>query len=136
MAKWLIWSLAATFLWGLWAIFAKLAMRDAAPVGVLFFFLIGEVVTAAAIIGWYRPIAFPGTPAAVFAVASGAAGALAMLAFFIAVRQAALAVVLPLTSLYPVVAIAIGILVLGEKITPLQSVGAVLAVAAFVLLSR
>ncbi len=135
MPRWLIWSLTATFLWGLWAIFSKLAMRDAAPMGALTLFLIGEVITVAAIIGWYRPIAFPGAPAAVFALASGAAGALAMLAFLVALRQAAVAVVLPLTSLYPVVAIALGVLVLGEKITALQSVGAVLAVAAFVLLS-
>ena len=135
MAQWLAWSLSAAFLWGLWGIFSKLAMRDATPIAALFYFVTGQTITAVAMLVWNRHIT-AGISGAAFGVASGVAGLLATLAFFTALRHAAVAVVLPLTALYPVVAIALGVLVLGEKMTVSQAAGAVLAVAAVVLLSR
>lgn len=135
MPKWLMWSLSATLFWGLWALFSKLAMRQATPVAALIWFLIGEIVTVAVLVAWFRPAVFSGTRAAAFAAASGVAGVLAMLAFLTALRYAAVAIVVPLTALYPVVAIVLGLLVLGEKITMPQAAGAALAIAAGVLLS-
>ncbi|HKX19695.1 MAG TPA: EamA family transporter [bacterium] len=135
MSTWLMWALTAAFCWGLWAVFSKLAMRQAPAVAVLIWFVIGEIVTVAALALWFRPAAFSGTRAAGFAAASGVAGVLAMLAFLTALRDAPVAVVVPLTALYPVVAIVLGLLVLGEKITMPQAAGAALAIAAGVLLS-
>ncbi len=135
MPKWLMWSLTATLFWGLWALVSKLAMRQATPVAALIWFLIGEIVTVAVLVAWFRPAVFSGTRAAAFAAASGVAGVLAMLAFLTALRYAAVAIVVPLTALYPVVAIVLGLLVLGEKITMPQAAGAALAIAAGVLLS-
>jgi bacterial/archaeal transporter family protein len=135
MPQWLVWSLSAALLWGLWAFFSKLAVRDATPIVALLWFMIGQAVTTAALILWNRPLPSPGMPAAVFALASGVAGVLATLAFFAALRHAAVAVVLPLTAVYPVVAIVLGVLVLGERMTIPQAAGASLAIAAVVLLS-
>ena len=135
MSPWLIWALTATFFWGLWAIFSKLAVQHAPAVAVLIWFVAGEVVMVAALTLWFRPAVFSGTRAAGFAAASGVAGVLAMLAFLTALRYATVSVVVPMTALYPVVAIVLGLLVLGEKITVPQAAGAALAVAAGVLLS-
>ncbi len=135
MALWLVWSLSATLLWGLWAFFSKLAVRDAAPIAALLYFVTGQAITAVAMLVWNRPLTAAGVPTAAFGLASGVAGGLATLAFFTALRRAPVAVVLPLTALYPVVAIALGVLVLGEKMTIPQAAGALLAIAAVVLLS-
>ena len=135
MSTWLMWSLTATAFWGLWAVFSKLAMRQATAVAVLIWFVVGEMVTVAVLAAWFRPAVFSVARAAGFAAASGVAGVLAMLAFLTALRYAAVAVVVPLTALYPVVAIVLGLLVLGEKITMPQAAGAALAIAAGVLLS-
>jgi bacterial/archaeal transporter family protein len=135
MPQWLVWSLSATFLWGFWAFFSKLAMREATPIVALLWFVTGQTATTVAMLVWNRHLASPSMSATAFALASGVAGGLATLAFFTALRHAAVAVVLPLTALYPVVAIALGVLVLGEKMTIPQALGALFAVTAVVLLS-
>jgi uncharacterized membrane protein len=135
MASWLVWSLLAALLWGVWGFFSKLAVRDATPLAALLYFVTGQTLMAVLWVAWDRHLAAPRMPAVAFGLASGVAGMLATLAFFTALRHAAVAIVLPLTALYPVVAIALGVLVLGEKMTISQAAGALLAIAAVVLLS-
>ncbi|MEV7194200.1 EamA family transporter [Streptomyces sp. NPDC093510] len=69
------------------------------------------------------------------AVLIGAGAALGLILYLWATRQQMLAIAVVLASLYPAVPTALGLAVLGEKVTRAQTTGLVGAVAAVVLLT-
>lgn len=75
----------------------------------------------------------PGT--ASLAVLSGVLGTLAMAAFLVATRHAALSIAVVLTSLYPAVPVLLGLTLLHERLTGRQVLGLACATAAVVLIS-
>ncbi|MEV0258313.1 EamA family transporter [Streptomyces sp. NPDC050732] len=83
-----------------------------------------------------KPGAGPaGLPGLALAVLIGAGAALGLILYFWATQQQMLAVAVVLASLYPAVPTALGLAVLGERVTRAQTRGLVGAVAAVVLLT-
>ncbi len=70
------------------------------------------------------------------AVAAGMSTGFGLFFFFRALHQGAASVVVPLTSLYPVVTVVLSWLFLRESLSPRQLTGLVLAIAAVWLLSE
>jgi transporter family protein len=136
MAGWLLYALLALILWGLWGMFSKIAATDL-PSWAIFLVELGVYLVVGGVIwGLLRtPVTwtFPGTAAA---VAAGLCGGFALFFFLKALASGPAAVVVPLTSLYPVITVALGVTFLQESLTLRQLAGIILAAAAVWLLSQ
>jgi bacterial/archaeal transporter family protein len=136
MAGWLFYALLALILWGLWGAFSKVA---SAHLPSWFIFLVELLVYL--VVGGFvwallrTPVVwtFPGLAAA---VAAGLCGGWALFFFLKALSSGPAAVVVPLTSLYPVITVVLGITFLQESLTVRHLAGIILAVGAVWLLSN
>ena len=138
LPKWLAYSLLAGLCWGLWGVLSKLldaAKLSTYQIQILFTF---GLILPAALAGWSKGF-WAGTGKArgfAWGVAAGFLGGLGNLAFFEALgRGGKAAVVVPLTSLYPLVTLAVAWPLLNERINRVQAAGVALSLAAVVLLS-
>lgn len=71
----------------------------------------------------------------VYAILAGLSSAVAFIAFYIALSQRRASLVVPITSLYPVVTIILAMLLLHESINLIHGIGIAFAIAAIILLS-
>ncbi|MDP2935257.1 MAG: EamA family transporter [Dehalococcoidia bacterium] len=133
----LVWSAVAIVGWGLYGIFAK---QSSGRIGMqaIFWTQLTMVLGAVIYLFFIRNL-FPFNTdgqGIILGLATGLSSLVAVVALFTLLsRQFPVSIVYPLTALYPLVTVILGIVFLGEAITPLRGLGAVLAVAAIVLLS-
>jgi transporter family protein len=136
MTGWLWYSLLALVLWGLWGVFSKIASNHLPNWAIFLLELSGYLVVGGIIWGLLRtPVTwnFPGMAAA---LAAGLCGGWAFFCFLKALSSGPAAVVVPLTSLYPVITVALGIVFLQESLSVRQLAGIILAAGAIWLLSN
>ena len=125
-------------MWGLWAFFGKLALEKRMPPTSVF--LAETVVTALIavfllLVVVQRPQDEPiYSTINVYGILSGVALAVGLLFYYFALQGAKVAVVVPLTATYPIVAVLLAYALLRERPRPLQWVGVILVVAGVVLL--
>jgi transporter family protein len=125
-------------MWGLWGFFGKMALdRRMAPATMfLMEVLVSALCAVAVTFALYR------SDRAVqyisswngFGVASGAALAFGLLFYYMALQAGRASIVVPLTASYPVVAVLLSYLILGDRPTPAQWVGIMLVIAGSLLL--
>jgi transporter family protein len=134
-AVWLPFALIALTGWGLWGFIQK-PLTDRIDVWSIVFF---EAVTTfmlsllAAIVARERlGVSQRGIWVALLAGSMGYAGNVAFLA---ALDRGTASVIVPLSSMYPVVTITLSLIILKERLRPMQRAGIVLALAAILLLS-
>lgn len=123
-------------MWGLWGFFGKLALeRKMAPTAV---FLAETLVSVALAVPIFLLLVYrqgaPPSSVNLFGILSGAALALGLLFYYLALESGRISVVVPLTASYPVVAALLGVVVLGERPSLTQWLGVALVVAGVVLL--
>ena len=135
MPRWLLWSLLAVLCWGLWAVISK---------------LIGDALTAAQsqalstlgllpvmfALGFSGRLAVTGRrPRGIsIGLVAGTLACAGNVAYYHALNSGAkAATVIPLTALYPLLTIALAVLLLGEKLNRIQSAGVILSLAAIYL---
>jgi transporter family protein len=136
MAGWLFYALLALVLWGLWGVFSKVAATHLPSWAIFLVEILVYLLVGGFIWGLLRtPVAwtFPGLAAA---VAAGLCGGWALFFFLKALASGPAAVVVPLTSLYPVITVALGVTFLQESLTVRHLAGIILAAAAVWLLSK
>lgn len=131
--NWFIYALITLLLWGFWGFFYKVAGEYVPYRSVLFYGIIGATIANILI------LAFLGLPEASavdakYALLGGAIGAIGAIFFVLAVENGKIAVVTPVTALYPIVTILLAFVVLNEAITLQKAAGIVFAIAAMVLL--
>lgn len=133
MAIGLLLGLGAAVMWGLTDVSGSVASRRFGSLPVLAgAHLVG--FTFIVILGLVRGIAIPTDPSIVVsAVAVGLFGAGAYLAFFTGLRIGPLAVVSPTVAAFGGLTVILSVVFLGETLTPLQAVGALLATIGVVL---
>ncbi|MBK7585498.1 MAG: EamA family transporter [Myxococcales bacterium] len=129
-------GLLALVCWGFWAFFPKLASKHLpdAYSGVLFQY-VGSIVCLlgyGAARGSLAPSYHP--KGALFAVLGGVAATAGMAFYYRAAERSAVSVVAATTALYPIVSIALAMMLLGERLSPRQWAGAALALVAVALL--
>lgn len=137
LPKWLVYSAAAGLCWGAWGVVSK-AMDDAklSAYQIQILFTVGLILPAGLAaaskqvrVGTRKRAGF------VWGVAAGFLGGLGNLAFYAALGQGGKAsVVVPLTSLYPLVTLFVAWLALKERLNRVQAVGILVSVVAVVLL--
>lgn len=133
--NWQIYRLLSLFLYGLWGFLSKFATNYIDPKTTLIYDIAGSILVAIVLLftpnfrlqGDVRGISY--------AVFIGIASAIATLCFLIAVSKSSTAIVLGITSLYPVVTILLGFVILKEPISWRQGIGILLAIGALMLLS-
>ena len=65
----------------------------------------------------------------------GLLGIGASMTFYYALESGKASIVVPLTAMYPLVVVILAAVVLGERLSPAQGIGVVLAIVAVVLIS-
>lgn len=135
----LIFSLLTILLWGLWGFFGKLALeRKMAPITV---FLAETLVSAVIAVLFFVAVVYRShdqpplySTVNVYGILSGVALAVGLLFYYLALQGGNVSIVVPLTATYPVVAVLLGYVLLSERPTALQWIGAILVVVGAALL--
>jgi bacterial/archaeal transporter family protein len=136
---WFTWIMVAVFFWGLGPILAKVGLTTVAPIPALTIRSVGVAVVLIAValvrggIGELRAI---DSRSAMYLLADGITGSLlAHLAYYYALRLGQASKVVPVSAAYPVLAVLLAALVLGEKLS-LGRIAGVLLIVAGVFLVR
>jgi transporter family protein len=136
MPAWLVYTIITVVFWGVWGFESKLLVDRASPYTSQLLYTAGLLVPAAIVL--FSPRRFAGRRPGrgfFFAVLTGLLGGLGNIAFFVALTRGSASVIVPLTSLSPLVTVLVGVVALKEKMRWFQYVGLVLALAAIYLLS-
>ncbi|HEV8291860.1 MAG TPA: EamA family transporter [Tepidisphaeraceae bacterium] len=134
-SAWLIYTLVAIVLWGVWGIVSKFADRELKPASTQVISTIGVVVTS--LLFLLSPRVKQGTnflAGGLAAFGVGLTASLGNLALLLSLRNGGEAsIVFPLTGLFPLVTIFLAMLVLRERMNWIQGLGIVLALVAIYL---
>lgn len=135
MENWLVTSLIAFMLFGLWGFFPKLAVGTISPASAIVYEVAGTIVVAlvAMKVTGFRPDFHP--KGILFAVLTGITGMLGTLFFFYAVKTGKASVVVCLTALYPAISIILAKIFLHETLSPRQMLAMALALMSIILFS-
>jgi drug/metabolite transporter (DMT)-like permease len=130
--------LAAALSYGVSALVARRFLADAPPLGAATFQMLASAAMMIVVAGvverpWRLPMPGVTTWLAVMALA-GLSTALAYIVFFQILRRSGATNVMLVTLLIPVTAIMLGVLVLGETISPREIVGALVIGSALLLI--
>lgn len=135
MKPWLFYSLMTLLCWGLWGVFSKLASNYSRPRQTLLFQAVG-VVAFALLVLFIEQFQIQKTAAGFgWSFAAGFVNFVGFLAFFAAIQKGKVSTVISLSSLYPVITIALSVLLLHEKITRREGLGIAFAITACWLLA-
>ncbi len=135
MSGWLTLAVAAVVLWGLWGVLGKVASQFLPFQAVYAVGVVGHLCTVMAVLaatGFQVPWHPLGWAAA---LGAGLCTSLGLLCFYGALAQGSATVVVPLTSLYPVITVVVSQLLLHETLTLRHLAGIALALAAGWLLA-
>lgn len=127
---------ACVVLWGLMTFLPKLAVTSLSPTSCIIYEIAGGLTVALIVLAW------PGVKlefeprGALLSYAVGICGFLGTLAYFFAVTRGPVALAAPLSALYPIIAVLLGVLLLKEQLSPQQMLGAVLALVSIILMAR
>ena len=135
MKPWILYSIMTLMCWGLWGVFSKLASNYSRPRQTLLFQAVGVVAFALVVLVNERFQIQPTVAGFGWSFAAGFVNFIGFLAFFAAVQKGKVSTVISLSSLYPVITIALSILFLHEKITRREGLGIAFALLAGYLLA-
>ncbi len=135
VVNWLVFSILAVIFWGFWGFFIKLASAQLSWQQVFivtsFITLVFSLLTFVIV----KPSFEIGSQSASYALTAGVLGAFALIFFNMAIKEGNAIVVVPVTSLYPVITVVLSYLILNEKLTFTKGLGIILALIAVVLVS-
>jgi bacterial/archaeal transporter family protein len=136
LPAWLPFALLTLVGWGIWGIVQK-PLTDEVDVWSVAFLQFSVTL------GWGLSAALlrrqpldPRTPSLKFSMGAGVCAYSGSLAFLLAIDRASASLVVPMTAMYPVVTIILGVALLHERLTLWHKAGVVLSLAAIFFLSR
>jgi bacterial/archaeal transporter family protein len=133
---WFWYSVLAVLAWGAWAVLSKVASSEIPAESLQFLFTVGTLPVAVALLVARRFKVEPSPRGISFSVANGVVSAIGILALFAAFRSGGnTGVITVTTSLYPMITVALALLILQERLTRVQTLGLFLAAAAIVMFS-
>ena len=135
MKHWILYSVAAAFFWGTWGGVAKLISDQVSPFTNHVLFSIGMVLTLPLVVRKVRTTT-PNRKGILWGLVAGMLAVIGNVAVYQAFTSGGLAaIVIPVTNLYPLVTIAIALLIFKEKLNGINGIGILLAIPAVVMLS-
>lgn len=129
---WFWWSIIAALIWGVVPAIEKAGLSNAYPVAGLFYRSVGVVfgmVMVPFIVGISRIRQVDARSAALLALGGFLASFLAQVAFYTALKSGEASRVVPISGSYQLIAFVVGILALGETVTPAKLAGVALILA-------
>lgn len=134
--SWLPYALMTLAGWGVWGVVQK-PLTDRIDVWSVAFLQFAATLTWGLTLAAVRRESLdPRQKGLKYAAGAGFGAYFGSLAFLLAVDRGTAAVVVPMTAMYPVVTIILGVIVLKERLTTAHKLGVVLAIAAIFFLSR
>jgi len=128
----------AIIMWGVWGFFGKLALeRDMTPTTIFLAEVFMSTVLSIPILFMIlrkKNAYLPHVSWNIFGLISGAGLALGLLFYYMALEKGQVSIVVPLTSIYPIVSVILSYVILKENLSILQWIGAFLIVTGAVLL--
>jgi len=128
----------AIIMWGVWGFFGKLALeRDMTPTTIFLAEVFMSTVFSIPILFMIlrkKNAYLPHVSWNIFGLISGAGLALGLLFYYMALEKGQVSIVVPLTSIYPIVSVILSYVILKENLSILQWIGAFLIVTGAVLL--
>jgi transporter family protein len=135
MRAWLLPTLLTLITWGLWAFLPKLAARHIDPQSSIIYQVLGGLLVGVVVLVSLKFQVQYNTPGFTLSLAIGILGFVGSFVYLVAVSRGPLSLVAPITALYPMFAILLGLIFLGETITARQAVGIGLSLVAIYLIS-
>jgi transporter family protein len=136
MHVWLGFAILALVLWGITGVTQKLSTNRISSERSFLWFCWAMVALSAAVLLVAHPHWGLGRLVVLCSIAGGALNGLGAWTSFRALESGGKAsIVISLISLYPLLTVALAVLLLGERLTWLQSAGALTAITAAILLS-
>jgi transporter family protein len=133
---WLGFAILALVLWGITGITQKLSTNRISSERSFLWFCLAMVAISAAIVVFAHPHWGLGTTVVVCSVAGGTLNGLGAWTSFRALESGGKAsIVISLISLFPLLTVVLAVALLHERLTGMQMAGAVVAIAAAILLS-
>jgi uncharacterized membrane protein len=131
---WVAYSLATVVLWAFWGLLGKVALRTVGWVQASLFFGVATIAIYGAILAVRSSEASWSLRDLLVPLATGFVGAAGLASFYLALERGNASVVVPLIGLYPVLTAVLSVLLLHERLAPLQVAGVALAATAVVLI--
>jgi transporter family protein len=136
MHIWLGFAILALVFWGITGVTQKLSTNSISSERSFLWFCWAMVALSAAMLVVARPHRGLGALVVWSAIAGGALNGLGAWTSFRALESGGKAsIVISLISLYPLLTVGLAVVLLGERLTWMQMAGAVVAIAAAILLS-
>lgn len=136
MKLWLGFAVLALVLWGITGVTQKLSTNRISSARSFLWFCWAMVALSAVVLALAHPHWGLGTEVVICSVAGGALNGLGAWTSFRALESGGKAsIVISLISLYPLLTVLLAVLVLRERLTGMQLVGAMTAIVAAILLS-
>jgi transporter family protein len=136
MHLWLLFSIVALILWGITGVTQKLSTNRITSERSFLWFCWAMVALSAVVMFVVHLQWGLGRLVLTSAIAGGALNGLGAWTSFRALESGGKAsIVISLVSLYPLLTVLLAVLILGERLTGLQTMGAFTAIAAAILLS-
>jgi transporter family protein len=136
MQLWLWFAVIALVFWGVTGVTQKLSTNSISSERSFLWFCWAMVALSAVVLIWARPHWGLATIVVVSSIAGGALNGLGAWTSFRALESGGKAsIVISLISLYPLLTVALAVLLLKERLTWMQMAGACVAIAAAILLS-
>jgi len=133
--NWLLLSIITIISWGFVGFFLKLASNYSHWTEIYIVSNLALFVVSLLIYISQKPAINVGSSGFNYAMIGGIMMSLSAITFYLAIQLGKAIIVIPLTSLYPVVTIVLSYLILHEKISLTKGFGIILAVVALVLVA-
>jgi len=133
--NWLVLSIITIITWGFVGFFLKLASKYSSWTEIYIVSNVALFVVSLLLFISQKPSISVGSHGFNYAMIGGIMMSLAAITFYIAIQVGKAIIVIPLTSLYPVVTIVLSYLILHEEISLTKGFGIILAVLALVLVA-
>ena len=135
MKDWLLPTGLALFAWIFWGFLPKLAARHINAQSAMIYQVLGGLIIGLGVLIQMKFKVQFNIPGFAYGLAIGLLGFFGALMYLIAVSKGPLALVAPITALYPVGAILLSFLVLGDTVTTRQGIGIGLSLVSMYLIS-
>jgi len=135
MKEWLLPTLGAFVLWGLWSFIPKITTKYISPKSAILFEVLGGMLIAIIVLFSlkFKPDIHP--KGVLLAITTGILGFAGALCFLYAASRGPISLIALLSALYPVIAIVLAMIFLNESVSIKQGLGIVLGLGAMILIA-
>jgi transporter family protein len=135
MKDWVLPTILTLVAWGFWAFLPKIAIRYIDPQSAMVYQALGGVLVGLGVLISLKFKVQFNIPGFSYGLAIGLLGFFGAFMYLLAVSKGPLALVAPITALYPMLAIIMGMVFLNEAISLRQGFGIALSLVAIYLIS-